>query len=171
MTLGWPPSRRRGIHFAALGACLGAVSVSFVILGRDYSAVADEAQSWPSTRASVWKSQRVDPSGGVANDSPGFEIGYLYQVGDKTYSGGTLTLGTFDESETTVQSLLEAFPVGRKITIYYDPANPQRSVVWRGKSNVALIARLVGATFAILAATFVWRFVRRWRATSPASRS
>jgi len=114
----------------------------------------------------VWKSQRVESSGGsatAATRSTGFEIGYLYEVDGNGYSGETLTLGVYEESETTAQSLLDAFPVGRKITIFYDPVEPQRSVVWRGKSNVALIARFVGAGFVVMSLASVYWFLRLWR--------
>lgn len=161
MTLGWPPLRRRGVFIAMIAGGIGALAVAFLLLGRDYSVVADEAKSWPSAEATVWKSERVQSPGG--NAAVHFEIGYLYQVGGKSYSGDTLTFGTYEETEATAQSLMEAFPVGRRITIYFDPSDPQRSVVWLGRQNVALMTRVVGAALVVMSVACVFWFLRRWR--------
>lgn len=161
VAFGVPALRRRGVFWASLAACAASLAASLLVLGQEFAASINETESWQSTDAVVWQSEAAPPGG--EGEPSRFVIGYHYQVGGRAYSGHELALGTYKETDETTQALLEAFPVGREITIFYDPSDPARSVVWPGNANIAMILRVLGAACAGLGAVLLYLFVRRWR--------
>lgn len=59
------------------------------------------------------------------------------------------------------QALLQAYPIGKRITLYFDPEHPQRTVLERGRINFPFYAFLVAwAVFAQLL-LIIWVKSRR----------
>jgi hypothetical protein len=95
-------------------------------------AVETQSQSWPSTAGLVVKS-RVEVSGGdTASVSP--KVVYEYVVGGQTYQNDNIRPG--DDFMTlgmkgTAYDVVDRYPVGSAVIVYYNPANPAKSTLER----------------------------------------
>ena len=99
---------------------------------KEGKAMLDAAQSWPSTPGEVIKS-RVQVSGGDHTTVSPYIL-YNYQVGGMDISGTQIRAGDqFYESHSTQQSydLIDKYPVGAQVTVYYNPKDPTQAALER----------------------------------------
>ena len=73
--------------------------------------------NWPSVESEVVFSQIKEEEDGKYS----VKILYEFNVGDKPYRGRSLEFSKYDKEET--QSIIDSYPVGKKITAYYNPDN------------------------------------------------
>jgi hypothetical protein len=117
------------------------------------------ARSWPSTPGRVVASGTEAlpvPSGGPRSTDTELRnfarVEYVYTVGGREYRCDRVSIGentgNFEVPETSAR-----YPVGKAVTVYYDPANPEQAVLERELPSgvgrglaifVGLIAALVG---------------------------
>jgi hypothetical protein len=109
-------------------------------------------------------------------DGPMYEavIRYRYSANDQTYDGSTISAGyraTGRHDENA--ALVAAFPVGTKIPVHYDPADPTKAVLVDGGYGLPLGDLLFGAVFAMISAGFLsvvlWLTLRHDKARAGAS--
>lgn len=89
------------------------------------------SMSWPSAEGQV-KVSRIDRT---ISTSPGPVLVYSYQVGDRRYRSSRIQFKSLEaqsSSEAAVQALLDQYPVGSRVEVYFDPAKPSRAVLRRG---------------------------------------
>jgi hypothetical protein len=98
------------------------------------------AATWPTTNGKVVKSEVVNAPrmGGQTNRrmyEPWVEVGY--RVDGKRYKTRQLQFGptTRRSSKDDVQLEVDEYPVGRELTVTYNPNNPYDAVVHRGVSG------------------------------------
>jgi hypothetical protein len=98
---------------------------------------AEASQSWPSTpgvvaESRVTSSTSTDSDGDTSTTySPHVE--YTYQVGGQEYRGKDITFG-FKQgygNPSKAEEMVTRYPEGSPVTVFYDPAKPQRSVLER----------------------------------------
>jgi len=98
---------------------------------------AEESQNWPNTPgtvtlAEVKRSVNRDEDGNESYDYfP--KVGYTYQVGGETLTGNRLSFGGIlaQKNPASVQKILERYPVGGQVTVYFDPNKPSEAVLER----------------------------------------
>src|SRR5262245_13927308 len=98
-----------------------------------------KAARWPETRgkviASGVKSHMKTPG------EPGYNfkdtevtnephVEYEYKVGDRTYRCSRITIGE-RTTNSELEEILDRYPVGAQVTVYYDPANPNKALLER----------------------------------------
>jgi hypothetical protein len=98
-----------------------------------------KAARWPSTAGKVItndvQSHKNKP-GDIGYNFGDTEVSneplveYEYQVGNRTYRGRRITIGE-KTSGYELEAILERYPVGTSVTVYYDPADPQTAVLER----------------------------------------
>ena len=126
------------------------------------------SESWPHVTGSIVTS-RIDtetnhnsPSGeyrAISSDTDySVELRYTYQVEGRTYEGHRLRFGSGShEDYSDAMKEQQQFPEGKKVSIYYHPDKPGRSVlVRRTKGNWGQLiglstCLLVGLTLLFLA--------------------
>lgn len=97
-------------------------------------AAKQSAQSWPGTMGVVTMStlQIRRSSNNSRSEVP--VVGYQYQVDGQSYTGGTIKAG---EQYFNVrlwgeaQKVIDRYPVGAQVMVYYNPANPAESALER----------------------------------------
>jgi hypothetical protein len=97
---------------------------------------AEASQGWLSTTGQISESRvehslSTDSDGG--NDSYTPYVEYTYQVAGQDHTGRDLTFG-FTQGygkASKAQSMLEKYPAGAQVNVYYDPADPQKAVLER----------------------------------------
>ncbi|GAB4580480.1 MAG: hypothetical protein Fur0022_32210 [Anaerolineales bacterium] len=95
-------------------------------------AVQQAAQAWLTTQGQIVLS-RVEVSGGETTSvSP--RVVYQYQVGAQMYQSETIRAGSQFFSITTSRGAydtVDRYPVGKTVTVYYNPANPAEAALER----------------------------------------
>lgn len=90
------------------------------------------AQAWPSTSGTVIKS-RVEVSGGDHTSVSPFVL-YEYQVDGQPYQASQIKAGDVFmavRQQRSSYDIVEKYPVGMQVTVYYDPANPGMAALER----------------------------------------
>lgn len=98
-----------------------------------------QASRWPSTRGKV-VTNMIESIKNRPGD-PGYNfhdtevtnlplVEYEYHVGGKQYRGKRITIGE-KTSGYEIEEILDRYPVGTEVTVYYDPADPQKAVLER----------------------------------------
>ncbi|MEJ5223897.1 MAG: DUF3592 domain-containing protein [Anaerolineales bacterium] len=113
-------------------AIIGLVTWYFVRLKNQKQDLVQSSASWRATNGRVLKS-RVEVSGGnYATVSP--YILYEYEVHGRTYQNTQIKVGDrFISARTSREAydLVDRYPVGADVTVFYDPANPDESALER----------------------------------------
>jgi len=68
------------------------------------------------------------------------EIAYKFSVDGKEYTGRKFrTLGFSSENESEIKELISRYPVGRRITVYYNPASNDEAVIEKAPAPSKII--------------------------------
>lgn len=100
------------------------------------------AASWVQTQGTVISStiatERDRDSDGHVTTYYNPEVNYAYTVGGVEHRGHRIKFG-FTRTQFSAQAAktTEKYPQGAAVTVYYDPAKPQDSVLDRGKEMPA----------------------------------
>ncbi len=70
-------------------------------------------------------------------------VEYEYQVDGKTYRSNKIFLTNLESDYNTIKKIVDKFPVGKKITIYYNPFKPEDSLLKRNYHTGMFIQTLV----------------------------
>jgi hypothetical protein len=91
------------------------------------------AQTWPSITGTVLSSTiQIRHSGRSSSDFP--VVVYEYEVNGKPYQSQRIKAGDQFFSARILgqaQATVERYPVGSRVTVYYNPANPGESALER----------------------------------------
>jgi hypothetical protein len=112
-----------------------------------------QSQRWPSVQGEVTASGLVRQG-----DQARPYVRYRYRIAEKTYTGGALIhygepnpitrwLGASAENAPPIQA---RYPQGSPVTVYYDPSNPDRSVLEPGVRVSAYLPVAAGGLLFIL---------------------
>jgi hypothetical protein len=118
------------------------------------------SQAWPTAQGTVlqsWvrKSSSTDDDGGTSY-SYHPEIHYQYQVMGKEYQGNKIAFGPkVGGNRSRAEKMMEKYPTGANVSVYYQPDNPANAVLERSISKISLV---MGVVF-ILAGVFIYA---RW---------
>ena len=116
---------------------------------------AEASQSWPSASGRITESyvRRED-----STDSDGYpttsyypEVRYEYDLLGATYTGDKIAFGakTGNSSQKKTQEALAQYPVGKSVTVYYDPNNREDAVLERRVGGKVFL--IIGIVFLLVA--------------------
>jgi hypothetical protein len=93
-------------------------------------------------------------SGGSASHTKSYRanLDYTYTVNGNTYTGHQIKLGvTTSGSKASAQAIADRYPVGKKIEVHYDPANPGNAAIERSTASplLPLVLALALIAFAL----------------------
>jgi hypothetical protein len=117
---------------------------------------ADASLGWPSApgqilEADVRHSVSTD-SEGDRRDSYTPQVRYSYRANNTDYTGDKLAFGfvTGYGSDSKARAQLARYPVGGQVTVYYDPASPDKAVLER-RAGGSTVGMVLGIIFLVLA--------------------
>ncbi len=125
---------------------------------------AHASRTWPSTQGIIEEAWITISRSSRGPESP-FEdkffyphLRYRYQVGGQTYQGERIAAGspTGLSSRAEAEAVLAPYPVGRRVTVYYNPRNPAEAVLEPGRAESLGMLLLGGLLFLALAAWLAW---------------
>ena len=114
------------------------------------------SNAWPSTDGKVVSSEVKR----VKLRSPMYrpKVEYEYSIKGKTYSAERLSFSEFNLFYDAAQRIVAQYPLGESVTVFYNPRNPNDSVLIKGRIGRAFSLFL---GMAAVAAYFLWIVIRR----------
>ena len=105
-------------------------------------------QTWPSVAGQIvdsrWQNKLVSQNAARPNFKFTPKIEYSYLVNNTEYKGTTISLSSFDELDRKLgKTKLEQYPMGRRISVYYDPTNPGVSCLEQEKPTLIGVVGLI----------------------------
>ena len=114
----------------------------FIWLALDARRMSKLALTWPSVEGEIRKA--CIETDHVSNSaSP--RITYAYVVNELTYEANQFSYGCQPASLYRSRQVVASYPVGSKVLVYYNPANPQSAVIERGKTSGLWLFAAFGA--------------------------
>ena len=144
----------------ALLAAIGAVGTVRQVLKRKRS------KAWPIAAGRVTASdvkvetrtERDDNGGTRTVQMYGARVGYSYSVAGVAYEGHLVDWidGVETSLEAPARKVVEKYPVGQLVNVYYDPVDPKMAILepWRIKGILLLI--LFTVAFGVAGAVLLW---------------
>jgi hypothetical protein len=120
---------------------------------------------WPTTEGVIETAKMERHSGGKHGDTYSASISYDYQVAGVHHLGTRLAFGAMSSSPKYAQSILNRYPVGKRVQVHYAPDHPDEAVLETGVHGGTWICFGVGTVFVLFGAMFLGVFSR---AESPA---
>ncbi len=106
-----------------------------------------KAASWPATDGEItWSALVDDPH----DAGTWVEISYRYAVGGRTYSSSQVSYGLMSSALHAKKRLVAAYPVGKRVSVYYDPDNPAAAVLRREENSRWLLLAATGTFFSLV---------------------
>jgi len=106
------------------------------------------SQAWPNIQGTVlqsWvrQSSSIDDDGSVSyRYHP--EIHYQYQIMGTEYQGNKIAFGPkVSGNRSRAEKMIEKYPTGANVTVYYRPDKPANAVLERSISKVSLVLGLI----------------------------
>lgn len=162
-----PHPTRRGLAPKILGlGFVGLLLVAALFLLREtYFGVVSEY--WPTAPGTIDHSSIAEHYGTDADDNETVsyfaEVRYSYSVDHRYYEGDRVSFGgksSSDSEDLIARSISTKYPVGRPVSVRYDPTHPQRAVLEPGV-NLGLV--LLHIVFWGIGGGVLFKLVqRRW---------
>ena len=110
---------------------------------------------WPHTNGKVVSSSIIKSTPSRTGNSPAgsltfqADIEYEYIVKNKTLKNYRISYGDFGSSdESLAKGIVSRYPIGKMVTVYYEPDNPSESVLEpEGTKKGSILKIIVGSVF------------------------
>jgi hypothetical protein len=96
-------------------------------------------ENWPSVPGTITTSRHHTGAG--TKTRSGVWIEYSYSVNGQEYKCQQIEPGV--DLHFTTTDLLQRYPLGAAVTVYYDPQNPQDAVLRKKSSNLVVLPVLI----------------------------
>jgi len=119
---------------------------------------------WPSvsgviTTSQVAHHQSQDPNS--IDTQYEADITYEYTVDGRKLTGHTVGFGDIASSDRRpAEAAVARYPVGTKVTVHYDPENPEIAALETGLERGLVLPLGVGASFTLIGLGLAWLLVR-----------
>ena len=153
----WTPSTTFGIAFQFIGLASIVSGMRTVYRGHRTS-------KWPAVPGRIIESHVV-VAGAVQlrPDMPPTQpifapqIVYEYKVGLSKLRGSVLDYGGSSPTQTGAQEVCDEHPLGKTVSVHYDPLDPENAVLYTGVNEVSVIELVIG--FGLFLAGSIVRFL------------
>lgn len=165
--------QRRTYQSSELPKWLSLFPLLFLVVGLILLAIGarqlyqgEQSKDWPTVQGKIAVAElgkRVDRDSDNSTVSTTYsaDISYDYIVDDVAYVNGDLHFGSVSSSDPSyARRLLQRYPVGKVVTVYYNPAQPQQAVLEPGIAGVTWILPAIGLIFAVVGTGFTWGVLR-----------
>jgi len=119
-----------------------------------------ETESWSQTSATILSSEigysTSHSRHGGSSTTYGAKITYQYSVNGVSYTSNTISYGyAYSSDHDAASQLVDNYPVGKIVTIYYNPDNPSEAVLISGIDSSTWIFFSFGLFFSIIGIAIV----------------
>ena len=115
-----------------------------------------QSESWPFTEGEVVSSHVKSRHDSDGDTSYSAAVRYEYEVNGTTYVSRTISFGRkLYFGRASAEDVAAMYPVGEKVTVYYDPNNPKIATLEPGISVGSFIVLGLSAVFLIVGLWFL----------------
>ena len=102
--------------------------------------IGKESSTWPSETCKITYSN-IDSKHVDSKTEYKANVKYSFTIDGKEYKGDQVTSSdVYFKTMSNARELLDKYPIGSEVSVYYDPADPDRAVLETGiKKNVYLL--------------------------------
>ena len=134
---------------AFLGAFL-AIGLGMITVGVSSIKTAKDSETWPSIEGMILKS-KITINDGDDSVTYGADVSYQYVINNQTYKGDKVTISEMSTSDRSrARKIVNRYPSGQKVAVFYDPVAPETSVLERGLSGGSWLVPGIGLFFFII---------------------
>lgn len=132
---------------AALAACL--VGLVMILAGLRLSRLGRETRSYTRTQGRILESRLEELPGPSEEGGPTFRpvVRYAFEARGRTYESEQVSVdappGAASPDPQEARRVVEPRPVGSVVDVWFDPADPRRSVLVRGAARAPAIGAVV----------------------------
>lgn len=124
-------------------ACLGLV---LLIYGYQLYQAGKDAELWPSTIGEVtYFDIKMHAQEGLGTYE--LDLRYRYRVDDIEYVSDRISFGGMELAYVYALKTLPQYPLGKMLNVYYNPLNPEDSVLKPGAQFLSLLLYCLGVPF------------------------
>ena len=131
-----------------------AILVAGLLLMRKRLIMGLRSQSWPATNGVVISAERVFSGTSVEDGEPTYnvKVEYSYMVDGREYHGDLIEPLPSLKSVEQAARVVDRYPPGAEVEIFFDPADPSQSLLVQGLDGVMKIFLVVYLACMILLA-------------------
>lgn len=131
---------------------LGLAAIGLAIFAIYLHVLAGDAKSWPSVEGKL-ESSAVKVFGDGSFDQYASDVRYSYRVGNKVFSGDSVRIWDMSlNSRKLAAEYLSYRAKGDVVTIYYNPANPDQSILDHAYPlGIVVLCALAALVFGLVA--------------------
>jgi hypothetical protein len=145
------PVPRQGRWFLGLFIVVGAV---LICVGFWNVVRSVRSEFWPTAEGVILSAKMESHRGQKGGTTYSASMGYDYVVAGSHYDGSRFAIGAMSASGQYAQGILDRYPVGKKVQVYYSPGDPQDSVLEPGIHGGTGICFGVGIVFMLAGMMF-----------------
>lgn len=121
-----------------------------VLIGLNSLVYANQSDTWPFIEGVIVDSEmeyhRSNEGGGTYHA----RVLYDYRVGGELFTGDRVAYGDYGSSDAShARSIVNRYPKGQAVYVYYDPSEPKESVLETGVKAQAFFLPVFGLVFLI----------------------
>lgn len=117
---------------------------------------------WPTIEGEVISSEIVT-NGGRRTVKYRAAIQYEYSVNGRKYSSDKVTIMPTKGTRDKAQRQVNKYPVGKTISVHYDPNEPEFAVLEPGRTGYIYLPFILGAVFATIGLCVLFAGIRSLR--------
>jgi hypothetical protein len=110
---------------------------------------AEESRTWPSVTGTIEQSEIAQGRDSDGDRTYRPDIVYRYEIDGRTMRSGDVYVGgaASTSAKSDAFQIVNRYPVGQQVEVYYDPAAPGKAVLIPGEAPGGKIAFWVGVIF------------------------
>ncbi len=133
--------------FLMIFLCVG---LGLIIFGVLSIKTAKDSETWPSVQGVILDS-RIAINHGDDSTTYGADVSYRYAVEGHKYKGDKVTVSEMStSSQTRASKIVQRYPIGKKVPVYYNPKESEDSVLETGLSDGSWLLPGIGLLFFIV---------------------
>ena len=109
-----------------------------------------DSESWPSVEGEILES-KLERSKSDGATKYRANVNYIYEIAEKEFTGKKIGFSALATKSYT-QKLIERYPVGENVEVYYNPENHSDSVLLPGLNFVLILGPTIGIIIISLSA-------------------
>ena len=124
---------------------------------------AKASPAWPTVTGVITVAELGKQMGNERDESTTYsaDISYDYLVNDRSYVNGAVSFdGVKSSDPSTARRILKRYPVGKQVTVYYNPSDPQDAVLEPGLTAGSWFLPSFGGGFVVVGIAVF--FFLRW---------
>ncbi|MBK8988939.1 MAG: DUF3592 domain-containing protein [Chloroflexi bacterium] len=123
-----------------------AVGIGLFIWGLNVLQKAQASQDWPTADGTII-SATVREDRDDDGTSYFADVTYQYTAADRRHSSDNVSFGQYGGSSRHAEGIVARYPVGQRVTVYYDPDDPMTAVLEPGANFGSYLLVGMGALF------------------------